>query len=117
MEILGAALRVCTDDLDHAIGVYEKLTGEQAHRFDHAGVSVAAVGCFMLMSGPPAAIEVLSKVTATLAVNDVEEARAALADVGAQILAGPSATPNGRNLLARHPDGSLFEYVDRRRAG
>jgi hypothetical protein len=34
------------------------------------------------------------------------------AEVGAEIIAGPVPTPVGRNLIARHPDGSVFEYVD-----
>ncbi|WP_419999189.1 VOC family protein [Streptomyces boninensis] len=114
MEILGSSLRVVVDELEPAIGVYERLTGEQALRFDRSGVSVAAVGCFLLMSGPQATVEVLRKIHATLAVKDVDEALLALHDVGAEIIAGPSPTPIGRNLVARHPDGSIFEYVDRR---
>jgi hypothetical protein len=33
--------------------------------------------------------------------------------VGARVVAGPVPTPAGRNLIALHPDGSVFEYVDR----
>jgi hypothetical protein len=32
---------------------------------------------------------------------------------GAQIIAGPLLNPLGRNLLVRHPDGSVSEYVNR----
>ncbi|MCG3042297.1 VOC family protein [Streptomyces fenghuangensis] len=117
MEILGTALRVCVDDLDAAAGVYERLTGAEAMRFAQGPVSAAAVGPFLLMSGPPGPMEVLSKVAATLAVRDVEEAAADLRAVGAEIIAGPQSTPIGRNMVARHPDGSVFEYVDRRQAG
>jgi predicted enzyme related to lactoylglutathione lyase len=113
MEILGTSLRVCVDDLESAVGVYERLTGSEALRFERGGVSVAAVGAFLLMSGPESELEVLRKVTATIAVKDVGEAHAVLTEVGAQIIAGPLPTPVGRNLLARHPDGSVFEYVDR----
>ncbi|MFG2193596.1 VOC family protein [Streptomyces sp. NPDC048639] len=113
MEILGTSLRVCVDDLDHAVGVYERLTGSQAVRFGRGGVSVAAVGAFLLMSGPDWELEVLRKVTATIAVKDLDEAHAVLSEVGADIIAGPVPTPMGRNLVARHPDGSVFEYVDR----
>ncbi|MGP4000297.1 VOC family protein [Streptomyces sp. 8N706] len=113
MEILGTSLRVCVDDLEAAVGVYERLTGSEALRFERGGVSVAAVGAFLLMSGPANEIEVLRKVTATIAVKDVDEAHAVLSEVGAQIIAGPLPTAVGRNLLARHPDGSVFEYVDR----
>ncbi len=112
MEILGASLRICVDDLDTAIPFYERLSGGRAARFERGGVQVAAVGSFLLMSGPEAELEVLRKVAATIAVKDVDAARRLLDDLGARIIAGPVATPVGRNLLAMHPDGSVFEYVD-----
>ncbi|GAA2256458.1 hypothetical protein GCM10010232_52540 [Streptomyces amakusaensis] len=114
MEILGTTLRICVDDLDAAAAVYERLTGATPQRFERGGVSVAAVGCFLLMSGPAAELDILRKVTATIAVKDVDQAHATLAEVGARIVAGPVPTPAGRNLIAVHPDGSVFEYVDRK---
>ncbi|MEU2338933.1 VOC family protein [Streptomyces sp. NPDC006654] len=116
MEILGASLRICVDDLDTAIPFYERLSGGRASRFERGGVQVAAVGSFLLMSGPEAELEVLRKVAATIAVKDVEEAHRLLSGLGAQIIAGPVPTPVGRNLLAMHPDGSIFEYVDQHQA-
>ncbi|MBC9728675.1 VOC family protein [Streptomyces sp. TRM68367] len=114
MEILGATLRICVDDLETAVSFYERLAGTTALRFERGGVQVAAVGCFLLMSGPEAALDVLRKVAATIAVKDVEEARDVLSELGAQIIAGPVDTPVGRNLIALHPDGAVYEYVDRR---
>ncbi|MFJ1925224.1 VOC family protein [Streptomyces sp. NPDC088131] len=113
MEILGTTLRICVDDLEAAVAFYESLTGSPALRFERGGVSVAAISCFLLMSGPEAELEILRKVTATIAVKDVEEANASLSRVGARVIAGPVHTPVGRNLIAVHPDGSVFEYVDR----
>ncbi|MFJ4897725.1 MULTISPECIES: VOC family protein [unclassified Streptomyces] len=113
MEILGTTLRICVDDLEAAVAFYENLTGSSALRFERGGVSVAAISCFLLMSGPEAELEILRKVTATIAVKDVEEANASLTRVGARVIAGPVHTPVGRNLIAVHPDGSVFEYVDR----
>ncbi|MEU6543135.1 VOC family protein [Streptomyces sp. NPDC046859] len=113
MDILGATLRVCVDDLEAAVPFYERLAGGTALRFERGGVRVAAVGCFLLMSGPPAELEVLRKVAATIAVSDVEEARKVLGEMGAQIVAGPVPTPVGRNLIAMHPDGAIYEYADR----
>ncbi|MFG2786203.1 VOC family protein [Streptomyces sp. NPDC048419] len=113
MDILGATLRICVDDLETAVPFYERLAGGQALRFERGGVQVAAVGCFLLMSGPEAEIEVLRKVAATIAVKDVEEAHRVLTELGAHIVAGPVATPVGRNLIAMHPDGAVYEYVDR----
>ncbi|MFD6418979.1 VOC family protein [Streptomyces sp. NPDC060194] len=114
MEILATTLRICVDDLDAATGFYEQLTGSPAQRYERGGVRVAAVGCFLLMSGPEEELEVLRKVSATLAVRDVEEARTALLASGAQVVAGPLPTPAGRNLIALHPDGTVYEYADRR---
>ncbi|MEU7468530.1 VOC family protein [Streptomyces sp. NPDC044984] len=114
MEILGATLRVCVDDIETVIPFYERLAGGRALRFERGGVQVAAVGCFLLMSGPAAELDVLRRVTATLAVKDVEETREVLAEMGADIIAGPLPTPVGRNLIARHPDGAVYEYADRR---
>ncbi|MFF3846341.1 VOC family protein [Streptomyces sp. NPDC002328] len=116
MEILATTLRVCVDDLEAAVPFYERLAGAPALRFERAGVQVAAVGCFLLMSGPEAELEVLRKVAATIAVSDVDEAYKTLTELGADVLAGPVATPVGRNLVARHPDGVVYEYVDRRQA-
>ncbi|MGW3284954.1 VOC family protein [Streptomyces sp. NPDC001002] len=113
MDILGATLRICVDDLEAAVPFYERLAGGTALRFERAGVQVAAVGCFLLMSGPEAELEVLRKVSATIAVKDVEEANRVLTELGARVIAGPVATPVGRNLIAMHPDGVVYEYVDR----
>ncbi|MDN5380939.1 MULTISPECIES: VOC family protein [Streptomyces] len=114
MEILGASLRVCVDDLDAAVPFYERLAGSRALRFERGGVQVAAVGCFLLMSGPESQLEVLRKVAATIAVTDVDETHKVLTELGAHILAGPVPTPLGRNLIAMHPDGTVYEYADRR---
>lgn len=116
MEILGTTLRICVEDLDVAVPFYERLAGSKAMRFERGGVSVAAVGCFLLMSGPEQELDVLRKVTATIAVEDVEETRDVLSASGAHIVAGPLRSPAGRNLIAMHPDGSVFEYADRRTA-
>ncbi|MFE0377083.1 VOC family protein, partial [Streptomyces inhibens] len=116
MDILGTSLRVCVGDLNAAIGVYERLTGAEAIRFQRGGVAVAAVGCFFLMSGPEAELSVLRKITATIAVKDVDEALADLTAVGADIIAGPLPTPVRRNMLGRHPAGSVLELVGRGRA-
>ncbi|MDC0766409.1 VOC family protein [Streptomyces sp. HD] len=117
MDILGATLRVCVDDLDTAVPFYERLSGGRALRFERGGVQVAAIGCFLLMSGPEAELEVLRKVAATIAVKDVEETRQVLSELGARIIAGPLPTPVGRNLIAMHPDGAIYEYADRQAEG
>ncbi|MEV4332112.1 VOC family protein [Streptomyces sp. NPDC049597] len=116
MEILGTTLRICVDDLEASAAFYERLTGAPPLRFERGGVRVAAIGCFLLMSGPESELDVLRKVAATIAVKDVDEAYETLTAGGARVVAGPVPTPVGRNLIAVHPDGSVFEYVDRKEA-
>lgn len=93
MDILGTTLRICVDDLEASVAFYEGITGTRALRFERGGVSVAAIGCFLLMSGPETELEMLRKVAATIAVKDVDEAREALTRAGAHIVAGPVPTP------------------------
>lgn len=116
MEILGTTLRICVEDLESSVTFYERLTGSAAARFDRGGVSVAAVGCFLLMSGPKAELDILRKVSATIAVEDIAEAQSVLTASGAAVIAGPMGTPAGSTLIAVHPDGMVFEYADRRPA-
>src|SRR5690606_39744638 len=84
-DLLGATLRVYVDDLEAAIPFYERLAGTAALRFERGGVQVAAVGCFLLMSGPRSQLDLLRKVAATIAVTDVEEAHKTLVELGADI--------------------------------
>lgn len=79
MDILGTTLRICVDDLEAAVAFYEDLTGSSALRFERGGVSVAAISCFLLMSGPESELKILRKVTATIAVKDVDDAHASSA--------------------------------------
>jgi predicted enzyme related to lactoylglutathione lyase len=113
MEIIGTTLRVCVDDLESATAFYENLTGSRAQRSGRGAVSAAAVGCFLLLSGPESELEVLRRIGATIAVDDLDKAHAALTGAGARVIAGPVESPQGRMLIAVHPDGSAFEYVDR----
>ncbi len=113
MEILGTTLRICVDDLEAAVAFYEGLTGTSALRFEGGGGWVAASGCFLRMSGPEWEREGLRRVGATIAVKDVDGAKEGVTRAGARGIAGPVRIPAGRNLIALHPDGSVFEYVDR----
>lgn len=112
MDILGATLRIYVDDLDKAIPFYEGLAGGEALRFERGGVQAAAIGCFLLMSGPESQLEVLRKVAATIAVSDVEETRHVLGSLGATSSPARSHA-RGPQPDRPAPDGAIYEYVDR----
>ena len=111
MQIRSVVMRRRVDDLDEAVAFYEQLTGQPARRFTYSGAELAAVGPFLLFSAAGAAGERLAKVAATISVDDVDSCAQTLTELGASLIAAPAATPNGHRLIARHPDGAVYEYV------
>ena len=102
--------RVVVDDLDKAIPLYQALSGaEQVQKFGHGPVKLASVGPFLLLEAEGA--EGYSNRTATILVFDVGPVVREVELAGGEIIDGPSAGPNGERLVARHPDGSVFEYI------
>ncbi len=114
MAVRGVTVRVVVEELDAAVSFYEALTGETAERFSYGQVSLARIGGFLLLSGAPAALVALTWVNATILVDDVDEVAEVVRDFGGEVVSGPHDVTSGRNLVARHPDGSMFEYIDRR---
>ncbi len=114
MAVRGITVRVVVDELDPAVSFYEALTGEVAERFSYGQVSLARIGGFLLLSGAPAALVSLTWVNATILVDDVDEVAEVVHRFGGEVVSGPHDVTSGRNLVARHPDGSMFEYIDRR---
>lgn len=101
--------RVYVDDLDQALPLYQRIAGtDQVKRFTFRDVELASVGPFLLLSGNTAAYR---DRVATLEVADLAPVVAALGEAGAEVVEGPTTTANGERLIARHPDGSVFEYV------
>jgi predicted enzyme related to lactoylglutathione lyase len=45
-------------------------------------------------------------------VADLAPVVAALTRAGGEIVEGPAPAPNGARLIARHPDGAIFEYIE-----
>jgi hypothetical protein len=50
----------------------------------------------------------------TFLVDDLGAYEQHLPDVGAEIIRASQEVPTDRNLLVRHPDGSVVEYVEHR---
>jgi len=96
-------------DLDAAIPLYRELAGDvEVRRFPYRDLELAWVGPFLLYSGP---LDKYVSQTATVIVDSLEPVLKALSSAGAEVLEGPDEVPNGTRVLARHPDGSAFEYL------
>jgi predicted enzyme related to lactoylglutathione lyase len=111
MSITGVVIRHRVTDLDATTPFYEELTGRPANRFAFSGAELAAVGPFLLFSAPGETGDRLAGVVATLTVTDLDAHQQRLVELGAEIVAPPADTPNGRRMIVRHPDGAVFEYV------
>jgi predicted enzyme related to lactoylglutathione lyase len=111
MTITSAVVRLQVDDLDAAVSFYEKMTGSAASRFAFAGVSLTAVGPFLLFSGSGEAVQRVAGVKATLPVPDLNAAVEAAVAAGAEVVMPSAQTPNGHRAVVRHPHGGVFEYT------
>lgn len=108
-NISAVIARVFVDDLDAALPLYERLAGDaQANRFSFRDVELASVGPFLLLSGNTNAYR---DRVATLVVKELAPVITAIESAGGQLVEGPTPSPNGDRLIARHPDGSVFEYI------
>ena len=101
--------RVFVVDLDAAIPLYEELAQAPAERFGFRDVQLARVGPFLLLAGNTAAYR---DRTATVQVASLGPVLAALQAAGGEVIEGPAPAPNGARLIARHPDGAVFEYIE-----
>ncbi|MGW3917661.1 VOC family protein [Streptomyces sp. NPDC005070] len=100
---------VSVENLDDAIPFYKELAGtEEVRRFPYRELELALVGPFLLYSGP---VENYVSQTATVLVGSLDPVLDALGKVGAEILEEPNEVPNGTRIVARHLDGSVFEYL------
>jgi predicted enzyme related to lactoylglutathione lyase len=73
-------------------------------------VELARVGPFLLLAGNTAAYH---DRTATIQVASLAPVLAALQAAGGEVVEGLAPAPNGaRRLIARHPDGAVFEYIE-----
>ena len=100
------------EDLEAAIPFYRELAGDvEVRRFPYRDLELALVGPFLLYSGP---LEKYTSQTATVVVDSLGPVLEALSKAGAEVLEVPSDVPNGTRIVARHPDGSVFEYMQPR---
>ncbi|MGW6577032.1 VOC family protein [Streptomyces sp. NPDC054945] len=96
MTIGSPVLRRRADDLESAVALPQEPTGDPAPRFASAGSNPAAPGPFLLLGGP---------------AEEEGPDRFAGVAAGAEVIAAPAVTPNGRRTILRLPVGGVLEYV------
>ncbi|GGV20406.1 hypothetical protein GCM10010495_39540 [Kitasatospora herbaricolor] len=98
-----------------AIGFYERLQGVTADaRFAFGALRLATVGAFLLIEGAEEELAPFRSTTGTLLVDDVRPYHDRLVAEGAEIVLPLRQVPTGAGFNARHPDGTVVEYVHHR---
>lgn len=119
MKVLNILVRRCLplDRFDEAVAFHETLIGQTARlRFDYPEyqLKLAQVASILFIAGTAESLAPFVATHATFFVEDIESFAAHLPKVGAEVLEPPKPVPTGWNMLARHPDGTLVEYVEHR---
>ncbi|MFJ8308463.1 MULTISPECIES: VOC family protein [unclassified Streptomyces] len=96
---------------------YEEVLGierDMWFTYPAKGIALAAVGGFLLIEGSDEAVAPFLDADGTLLVDSAEDHLARLTARGAEILDPLHPVPTGSGFTARHPDGTVIEYVEHR---
>lgn len=113
MRILKTYARLFVDDLDAALPIYQQIVGTPPDlRVGFEEAEIAAIGDFLLIAGPPEAVDRYRSTIGPVIVDDLDESLALLTALGARLTGGPMSGPTGRLAYLDHPDGTNVEYVE-----
>lgn len=99
---------------DEAVTFHEDLIGQKApKRFEYGeyGLKIGAVSSILFIGGTAESLKPFEKTHMTFLVDDIEAYAHYLPTTGAVITEAVKPVPTGWNMTARHPDGTLVEYV------
>ncbi|NMO50033.1 hypothetical protein HH310_02330 [Actinoplanes sp. TBRC 11911] len=110
MQILRTLVRIVVDSLDDSLPLFEDLTDTTGIRFPYREWQIGIAQDFLLVQ-IPAGTGPAWVIQALCVVDELSETLQTLTDGGAEILRGPTDVPSGRNIIARHSDGMVIEYL------
>jgi len=119
MKVLNILVRryLPLDRLEASVHFHEQIIGQKARlRFyypEHS-LELAQVGSILLIAGTAESLAPFVNTHATFMVEGIVDFARHLPTVGAEVIDGPKDVPTGQNMLVRHPDGTLIEYVEHR---
>lgn len=100
---------------DETVSFYETLIAQEARlRFDYPeyDLKLAQVGSVLLIGGTDKSLAPFRATQATFLVNDIAAWEKHLPSTDATIINTVKRVPTGWNMLVRHPDGMIAEYVE-----
>ncbi|WP_427891865.1 VOC family protein [Kribbella sp. GL6] len=108
---------VAPGELSSTVTFYETLLQVKADMrmpYPARGLSLAAVGGFLIIEGDDDALEPFRRTVGTQLVHDADVYFERLLALGAEVVHQPIDVPVGRGFTVRHPDGTIVEYVHHR---
>ncbi|MBP7901499.1 MAG: VOC family protein [Spirochaetes bacterium] len=116
MEILKTMSRIfINDNLDETIRFYEGLYNEDCSlKFDYPelGLKLASVGNILIICGSAEKLKPFKETKTAFRVDSIEEYEKYLKQQNCEILSSIKKVPTGFNMIVRHKDGAVFEYVE-----
>ena len=110
--ILKTYARIFSDDAEKTLALLQPLHAGQPHlRFRFNDWDLIGIGDILIVGGTDESIAPIRGSIGPLIVDDLDETLTLLETAGAEITQRPVDVPTGRMLYARHPDGSIVEYV------
>ncbi len=99
------------------LSFYENIFGGCRFRIQYEGLDLASVGPFFLCAGSDEALESYREMHTILIVDSLNEFKESLLAQRAEILSEPKQLPTGLNMVVKHIDGSIVEYVEPSKKG
>jgi hypothetical protein len=113
MSVVGISVVVQSTDHDAAVRRYELLLGAAARQefaIPGRGLTVSVFAGLSILSGEPDALAPVKALRATIFVESLPETEAQLVHAGWTTV---GSLGSGTSLLARDPDGTVMEFVER----
>ncbi|MEO2258771.1 MULTISPECIES: VOC family protein [Paenibacillus] len=114
MKILNHFIPVFTEQLESTVAYYESLANRSMDRtwdIPEAGLSLATVYPYVIVSGSPDAMEPAKSLRAVVYVDSMNELKEELKKQNTLIIRDQCG-PIGPSIFVQHPDGSFIEYVE-----
>jgi predicted enzyme related to lactoylglutathione lyase len=103
------------DGFDAAVAFHEELFGEPARlRLEllDGRLRIAQVASMLFTAAEPGLLPPAPPLDAVYVVRGLDEFAVHVASVGAEVLQPVTEIATGRNMVVRHPDGGVIEYVE-----
>lgn len=111
--ILKTYARIFTSDADKTLESVQAIHGGEPHvRLEFKGWHLIGIGDIFIVGGTDEALAPIRDSHGPLIIDDADATLRRIEELGGQITVPMYDAPTGRGFYARHPDGTVVEYVE-----